>query len=141
MHRMSCGGLNGPDLRKKMRAPSCKIKACRQYEQQAQRKIIAGFDQAETNFMQHALLDTAKSPLGCIEHLDSLGAHQVCELAGIEVVFVWHVRESLLTSTYRLELGNADAGAVELTNNVLRFVISRILLLCPALWILRNVIS
>merc|ERR1719240_1039408 len=57
------------------------------------------------------------------EHLDGLHAHEVGQLAGVEVVFVGHVRERLLTTAHGLELGDADARAVELAHGVLRLLI------------------
>ena len=44
-----------------------------------------------------------------VEHLDGLDAHQIGQLARIEVVLVRHVRERLLAAAHRLELGDAHA--------------------------------
>jgi len=51
----------------------------------------------------------AASRLRLVEHLDSLDAHQLGELARVEVVLVGHVGERLLAAAYGLELGDADA--------------------------------
>mmetsp|Transcript_25071 Transcript_25071/g.81051 ORF Transcript_25071/g.81051 Transcript_25071/m.81051 type:complete len:489 (-) Transcript_25071:17-1483(-) len=57
--------------------------------------------------------------LGCLDHLDGLDAHEVGELAGVVVVLVGDVGEGLLAAADGLELGDADAGAVELADDVL----------------------
>ena len=53
-----------------------------------------------------------------VEDLDRLAAHEVGQLARVEVVLVRHVGERLLAAAHRLELGDADARAVELADDV-----------------------
>merc|ERR1712146_586507 len=75
------------------------------------------------------------------DHLDGLDAHQISKAARIVVVLVWHVGERLLATANRLELGEADARAVELTDDIRSLVRARVLLLVPALGVLGNVVS
>ena len=49
------------------------------------------------------------SRVGLREHLDSLDAHQVGELARVEVVLIGHVSKRLLATAHGLELGDAYA--------------------------------
>eukprot|EP00322_Chrysochromulina_rotalis_P019931 CAMPEP_0115855486 /NCGR_PEP_ID=MMETSP0287-20121206/14565_1 /TAXON_ID=412157 /ORGANISM="Chrysochromulina rotalis, Strain UIO044" /LENGTH=197 /DNA_ID=CAMNT_0003309637 /DNA_START=445 /DNA_END=1036 /DNA_ORIENTATION=+ len=58
----------------------------------------------------------ASNALRLLEHLDGLDAHQVGELARVEVVLVRYVGERLLAAAHRLKLGDADARAVELAH-------------------------
>mmetsp|Transcript_32206 Transcript_32206/g.72656 ORF Transcript_32206/g.72656 Transcript_32206/m.72656 type:complete len:490 (-) Transcript_32206:43-1512(-) len=65
--------------------------------------------------------------LSFVEHLDGLDAHQVGQLARLEVVLIRHVGERLLATADGLEHGDADARAVELADRVLvRAVIGRV---------------
>ena len=61
--------------------------------------------------------------VGLLEHLDSLHAHEVGQLARVEVVLVGHVGERLLAAAHGLELGDADARAVELAHGVLGLLV------------------
>ena len=54
------------------------------------------------------------------DHLDRLDAHEVGQLARVEVVLVRDVSEGLVAATHGLELGHADARAVEAADDVLR---------------------
>ena len=64
--------------------------------------------------------------VGLLEHLDSLHAHEVGQLARVEVVLVGHVGERLLAAAHGLELGDADARAVELAHGVLGLLVGAV---------------
>merc|ERR1719231_1358144 len=55
--------------------------------------------------------------LALVKDLDSLSAHEVGQFAGLEVISIGHSLDSA-AAALRLELGDADARAVELSDGV-----------------------